>query len=134
MLNGAERRAARIGYQVQFAREESLGSMTLTDIDEADIGQWTREKRFDPRARGGIECIERAIHHQPLWPAQTDPGEGQLLLFVLVQTSVPTIDGVKQWPKVSQTHLLERARDGRISVVGDGARIGERGRSVPGGT
>ena len=82
MLNGAERRAARIGYQVQFAREESLGSMTLTDIDEADIGQWTREKRFDPRARGGIECIERAIRHQPLWPAQTDRGEGQLLLFV----------------------------------------------------
>jgi len=38
MLNGAERRSARIGYQVQFAREESLGSMILTDIDKADTG------------------------------------------------------------------------------------------------
>jgi hypothetical protein len=38
MLNGPERRSARIGYQVQFAREESLGSMILTDIDKADIG------------------------------------------------------------------------------------------------
>ena len=32
MLNGAERRAARIGYQVQFAREESLGSMVTSYI------------------------------------------------------------------------------------------------------
>ena len=38
MLNGPERRSARIGYQVQIAREESLGSMILTDIDKADTG------------------------------------------------------------------------------------------------
>jgi hypothetical protein len=38
MLNGPERRSTRVGYQVQFAREESLGSMILTDIDEADTG------------------------------------------------------------------------------------------------
>jgi hypothetical protein len=39
---------------MQSAREESVLSTILTDVDEADLGEWAREKPFDPRARGGI--------------------------------------------------------------------------------
>ena len=50
VVNHPERRAVRIGYEMQCAREEPVASTTLSDVDEADLGEWTREKRFDPRA------------------------------------------------------------------------------------
>jgi len=34
--------------------EESVPSSFLTNVDEADLGEWTREERFDPRASGRV--------------------------------------------------------------------------------
>ena len=50
VVNEPERRAVRIGYEMQFALVESVPSSFLTDIDEADIGEWTCKERFNPTA------------------------------------------------------------------------------------
>ena len=51
VVNEPERRAVRIGYEMQFALVESVPSSFLTDINEADIGEWTcRKERFNPTA------------------------------------------------------------------------------------
>src|SRR5215472_16914151 len=96
VLNRPECRSVRIGHEAQFALKESVTSTILTYVDEADTGERTRKERFDPPARGGIECVERAVHYQPLWSPQTDSREGQALLFVFVQAPVPTIGRVKK--------------------------------------
>ena len=68
MVDRPERRPVQIGDKTQFTLEETLLSTILTYVDQADFGQWARKERFNPRARDRIERVERAIHHEPLWP------------------------------------------------------------------
>src|SRR6516165_11996829 len=112
---------------MQFALEESILSRILTDVDEPDIGQWPREERFDPGARGGIERVERAVYHQPLWPLQTDSREGHTLLFVFGQAPVPTIGRPEKRLEVLQTYIRERTRDDCLVIGGGRAWVSDRG-------
>ena len=85
----------RIRYETQFAREEAGLRAVRADVHETGTER-SSEECLDPAAQGGVELVERAIHHQPLRPLQQHTREAQTLLFLFVQPPVPAVGRVEK--------------------------------------
>jgi hypothetical protein len=110
---------------MQLADVETAFGLVVPDIDDADINQFTREERLDPRARFGIEDVERIVDHHPKRLLQDDAGKSQALLLVVRQLPVPSVHRVEVGLEVFQSDIGERLGDGRNVIDISGVRIND---------
>src|SRR3984957_6971310 len=111
--------------ETELAKVETSFRLVVADIDDADFGQFVREKRPDPLPRTWIEHVKRIVHHDPARPLQNDAGKRKALLLIFGQLPVPSIHCVKVRLEVFKSNTGQGVDDSRMIKGIDWVRISD---------
>ncbi len=121
----SEALSLRVEFKTEGMGKEAVLILRLPDIEDSHLGLVFRKHRLESLTDAGLERGKRTVEHDPARPVEENAGEGQTVLFAIVQPAVPSLFLVELRLEIGEANCFKGLGNAG-PIVGIGrVRVGE---------